>query len=122
MPQDMNPSTPGATPADAMLGGYFDVHSRPPAFEGVDGLPYTVSMEIEKTGDLRKPVAGYLVFPRWAETGLGIIGHVETGILCEGQGSDEVREHLRALSLLEVQQRLDAAIQLKEETECSATD
>ena len=100
---------------DATLGGYFEVHNRPPAFEGVDGLPYTVSIEIEKTGDLLKPFVGYLVFPRWAETGLGIIGHVETEILWEGRGSDEVREQANALGLLDVQNQLNASIQRKEE-------
>ncbi len=102
-------------PADATLGGYFEVHTRPPAFEGVDGMPYTVAIEVEQTGDLLKPFAGYLVFPRWAETGLGIIGHVQTEVLWEGKGSEEVREHANALGLLEVQQLLNAAIQRKEE-------
>ena len=63
---------------DVTLGGYMRVHNRPPAFDGPDGHPYTVSLETEKTGDLRAPVAGFLVFPRWAENGVGIIGHVET--------------------------------------------
>jgi len=108
---DPSPPDPGTGAADATLGGYFAEHSRPPAFEGVDGLPYTVSIEIEKTGDLLKPFAGYLVFPRWAETGLGIIGHLETEILWEDRGSTEVREHAQALSLLAVQNLLTAAIQ-----------
>jgi hypothetical protein len=104
---------PGAE--DSTLGGYLDVHSRPPAFEGMDGLPYTVSVEIEKTGDLLKPFSGFLVFPRWAETGLGIIGHVETGILCNDRSSDKVRDHLHALGLLEVQTLLNTAIQQEED-------
>lgn len=109
------PDQAGEAADDATLGGYFDVHNRPPAFEGADGLPYTVSIEVEKTGDLLKPFAGYLVFPRWAETGLGIIGHVETGVLWEGRGSDEVRENAHALGLLEVQQLLNESIQRKED-------
>ena len=97
--------------ADATLGGYFEVHERPPAFEGVDGHPYTVSIEVEQTGDLVKPFAGYLVFPKWAETGLGIIGHVQTRVLWEGKGSEEVRDRAASLALVEVQQLLDEAIQ-----------
>ena len=45
---------------DATLGGYLDKHDRPPAFQGSDGHPYTVSLEVERTGDLREPYAGYL--------------------------------------------------------------
>ena len=52
--------------ADHTLGGYFTVHNRPPAYEGTDGHPYTVSMEIQQTGNLRAPFSGSLVFPRWA--------------------------------------------------------
>ena len=48
---------------DGTLAGYFRVHDRPPAFEALDGHPYTVSVEAEKTGDLRAPSLGYLVFP-----------------------------------------------------------
>lgn len=112
-PDLSNPSA--ETPPDGTLGGYFEVHTRPPAFEGLDGLPYTVSIEVEQTGDLLKPFAGYLVFPRWAETGLGIIGHVQTEVLWESRGSDEIREHANALSLLEVQRLLNASIQKEDE-------
>ena len=95
---------------DVTLGGYLTLHKRPPAFEGVDALPYTVSIEVEQTGDLRKPVLGYLVFPRWAATGVGIVGHVETPVLCEGQTKGEVEAAVKAMSLLEVKRLLDAAI------------
>jgi hypothetical protein len=97
-------------PDDSTLGGYFGVHDRPPAFEGSDAFPYTVSIEVERTGDLRRPYCGYLVFPRWAETGVGIIGHVETATLVEGGTEAEVREGLEALTLLEVQQHLERGI------------
>ena len=40
---------------DTTLGGYLAVHGRPPAFEGPDGHPYTVSVEVERTADLRAP-------------------------------------------------------------------
>jgi len=91
---------------DTTLGGYFRVHNRPPAYEGPDGHPYTVSLEVEKTGNLRTPCAGYLVFPRWAETGVGIVGHVETSTLVECATSEEVMDRLGALTLIEVQRLL----------------
>jgi hypothetical protein len=95
---------------DATLGGYIQVHDRPPAFEGSDGHPYTVSLEVERQPDLKRPWAGFLVFPRWAETGVGIIGHVETGLLVQGASETEVREGLEALPLGSVAEQLEASI------------
>lgn len=103
---------PASSPAqnDLTLGGYFTVHSRPPAFEGCDGQAYTVSIEVEQLADLRSPVGGYLVFPCWAKTGLGIVGHVETSLLWKGQSREAVVEKAEKMSLHEVQQALNDAI------------
>ena len=95
---------------DTTLGGYFRVHDRPPAFEGSDGHPYTVSIETEKTGDLTAPVAAFLVFPRWAQTGVGIVGHVETPTVFSCRTVDEATDRLGALSLHDVQALLEEAI------------
>jgi len=108
------PPSPSDTPetgGDATLGGYLSLHNRPPAFQGSDGFPYTVSLEVEKTPNLLAPYTGYLIFPRWAETGVGIVGHVETPILLEEVSSARVEEALGRLTLLEVQDLLEAAIQ-----------
>lgn len=104
------PMKPGDGEDDCTLGGYFSVHNRPPAFEACDGCPYTVSMETERSGDLRSPVVGYLVFPRWAETGLGIVGHVETPLLWKGRTREHVLEQAGATSLHEVQRLLNQAV------------
>lgn len=95
---------------DATLAGYFRVHERPPAFEGPDGAPYTVSPETEKTPDLRAPWEGYLVFPRWADTGIGVVGHVETPTLVQARSKEAALRELGALSLLEVQAILEDAV------------
>ena len=108
---DVSPETDSEADADTTLGGYFRVHDRPPGYDGPDGHPYTVSVEVEKTSNLRNPYVGYLVFPRWAQTGVGIVGHVETPTLVEGATSDEVTLALGRKSLLEVQQLLDQAIE-----------
>ncbi len=101
---------------DATLGGYLEEHQRPPAFQGKDGSPYTVSLEVEQVGSLQNPYVGYLVFPRWADTGLGIVGHVETPALLAERGSAEVRTRLAGLTLQEVKGLLDEAIdRLKDE-------
>ena len=104
--------------ADGTLGGYLAFHDRPPGFEGVDGHPYTVSLEVEKTSNLLAPFSGYLVFPRWADTGIGIVGHVETPLICEGKTREDVSAQLEALTLLEVTDLLTQAIRHQEkETE-----
>lgn len=101
---------PGSSPDDSTLAGYFNVHDRPPAYDGPDGHPYTVSLEVEKTSDLRAPYAGFLVFPRWAETGVGIVGHLETPTLVECASSEEALHRLGDLTLVEVQGLLFEAI------------
>jgi hypothetical protein len=95
---------------DATLGGYLDTHDRPPAFEGTDGHPYTVSVEVEQTPDLRAPYVGYLVFPRWASTGLGIVGHVQTPMLCRERGRAAAEGYLRELPLDRLKTLLDEGI------------
>ena len=95
---------------DTTLAGYFRAHDRPPAFEGADGHPYTVSIEVEKVPDLRAPYEAFLVFPRWAQNGLGIIGHVETPTLWRGRSRDEVRWQAGQATLHEVQSHLHTAI------------
>ena len=102
-PRDLDPDV------DGTLGGYMEHHNRPPAFEGPDGYPYTVSVEVEKGPDLKAPFLGYLVFPRWAETGAGIIGHLETPTILRGRSREEVQEELSALTLTRVRELLDTA-------------
>jgi hypothetical protein len=119
-PQDVSPENsgpsdaPDQTPPDARdqtLGGYHEVHERPPAFSGADGQPYTASVEVESVENLANPFVAFLVFPRWAETGLGIVGHVETPVLCEGKSREEVEDHVHGLPLIQVKRLLDEAIQ-----------
>ena len=101
--------------SDTTLGGYVRVHERPPAFEGVDGQPYSVSVEVEKVASLTAPWHAFLVFPRWAESGVGIVGHVETPTLATGVDAVAAREVLEALPLVEVKALLDQAIARREE-------
>jgi len=110
MQPDTRPKA-GHAPDDSTLAGYFSVHDRPPAYDGPDGHPYTVSLEVEQTSNLRAPYAGYLVFPRWAETGVGIVGHVETPTLVECRSEEEALAEMGALTLLEVQHLLIDAIE-----------
>jgi len=99
-----------ALPEDGTLGGYLLVHERPPSFEGPDGYPYTVSVEVERTGNLLAPFLGYLVFPRWAQSGVGIVGHVQSPTLVECRTEQETLDRLRSLTLSEVRQVLVDAV------------
>jgi hypothetical protein len=107
-----NPSMNGihADVPDGTLAGYFREHQRPPAFQGCDGSPYSVAPETEKTADLRAPYEGFLVFPRWAETGVGIMGHLESPTLVRGTSREAVLEELGTYPLTLVQAILDEVI------------
>jgi hypothetical protein len=95
---------------DLTLGGYIAEHDRPPAFEGSDGQPYTVGMDVEETGRADAPFVGFLVFIRWAATGAGIMAHVESGDLSRGATAEAATQGLLELSLYEIKAELDAAI------------
>ena len=95
---------------DRTLGGYMEEHDRPPAFEGADGAPYSVDVEIEHTGDPARPYVGFLVFLRWADTGAGIMDHVESEDVSVGRTEADARAAALELSLHDVKQALDEAI------------
>ena len=50
------------------------------------------------------------MFRRVVITGVGIVGHVETPTLTEGQSTAEVEAHLGELTLPEVKRLLDEAV------------
>ena len=99
---------------DMTLGGYVELHTRPPAFEGVDAQPYTVDIDVEPTGIAERPYAAFLVFVRWAATGAGIMEHTESGDVAFGESPDAARARALELTLYEVKAELDAAIQRKQ--------
>ncbi len=96
---------------DVTLGGYILRHTRPPAFGGTDGQPYTVAIDTEESEDEEHRWAAFLVFLRWAETGAGIMDHLESGDVAYGASEEEARHGALALSLYEVKAELDAAIE-----------
>ncbi len=102
---------------DGTLGGYLRLHDRPPAFGGSDGHPYTVSIEVEQTAKLRAPFNAYLLFPRWAETGAGIVGHVETSTLAECHSREEAERRLGELTLFDVQRLLEETLVQQDDTD-----
>lgn len=98
---------------DLTLAGYIAKHNRPPAFEGADGQPYTVDVDTEATDDPQRPFAAFFVFLRWAETGAGIMMHVESGDVAFGASEAAARAAALELTLYEVKEELDQAIRRK---------
>lgn len=96
-------------PGDLTLGGYLERHGRVPAFEGNDGQPYTVDVEVEPSD--RGGHAAFLVFVRWAATGAGIMDHTESDDVATGATEAEARAAALELSLYEVKAELDRAIE-----------
>jgi len=92
------------------IGGWMAVHDRPAAFEGSDGLSYTVEIDADDTGDSAGRYAAYFVFVRWSPGEPQVTGHVETGYLVRGATATEARAKLGALSLDDAKRALDAAI------------
>jgi hypothetical protein len=103
-------ATPDALGKDVTLGGYIEEHSRVPAFEGSDGQPYTVDIDVIEGDDVEQRYAAFLLFIRWAATGAGIMDHVESGDVAFGSTEQEARQAALELSLYEVKAELDAAI------------
>jgi hypothetical protein len=100
---------------DLTLGGYIDEHDRVPAFEGSDGQPYTVDVDVEEdvdgNGGGGERYVAFLVFIRWAATGAGIMDHVESGDIARGPTEEDARQAAMDLSLYEIRAELDAAIE-----------
>lgn len=98
---------------ESTIGGYMAVHARPAAFEGSDGLSYSVEIEVDRAGEPDRWGAWFL-FLRWRRLGAqGIEGHLETEFLAHGATADEAREALGAMPLGEVKAILDDCIRRK---------
>jgi hypothetical protein len=93
------------------IGGYAAVHARPAAFEGSDGMSYSVDLLADATGDSARPYGAYLLFVRWTPGGRGgVEGHLETDFLLYGATEAEALDTLGRLPLADVKRTLDALI------------
>lgn len=94
------------------IGGYAAVHGRPAAFEGTDGLSYSVEIVTAPTRDARW--GAYLLFVQWTRVGATTpSGHLETELLAESDDEAEARSLVGALSLSQVRSALHALIAAK---------
>jgi hypothetical protein len=93
------------------IGGYAAVHARPASLEGRDGMPYSVEVMTDRTGDPARPVGAYFLFPRWRRVGEeGVEGHLESDFLAWGADRDAARAALGAWLITDVQRVLDGLI------------
>ena len=93
------------------IGGYAAVHGRPAAFEGSDGLSYSVEIVTVPTGHAERAWGAYLLFVQWARVGASTpIGHLESDFLAESDTEADARAIVGALSLGEVRGVLHALI------------
>jgi hypothetical protein len=95
---------------DVTLGGYQQVHSRPPAFGGADGFSYTVSIFADDEPDAGGRYGAALLFLRWAPGGDRPIGHVETDYLAHADSPTAATAALAALTLHDVKAHLDRCV------------
>lgn len=92
------------------IGGYMAVHQRPAAFEGCDGMSYSVAIEVDRVGGA-EPFAAYFLFLRWRRLGpQGVEGHLESDYLAWGRTVQEARARLGSMPLSEVKRLLDTLI------------
>ena len=88
------------------------VHARPAAFQGSDGLSYSVAIETDRADDTTKPFGAYFLFVRWRRLGTqGVEGHLESPFLAFGTSRAEATAALGAMSLDKVKAVLDDLVQ-----------
>ena len=95
---------------ETTIGGYMAVHDRPAAFEGSDGMSYSVSIETDETGDPAAPFGAYILFVRWGRGEPSVAGHLESDFLAREASADTARATVGALPLQQVKQLLDTLI------------
>lgn len=89
------------------VGGYAAVHARPAAFEGSDGMSYSVEVATAPTGRAEAPWGAYLLFVRWSRLGATTPeGHLESDFLAESDDEVEARAIVGTLALDEVRRIL----------------
>ena len=88
------------------------VHERPAAFDGPDGLPYSVDIATDATGEPARPFGAYLLFLQWRRMGPpGVDAHIETEFLAYGQSAESARAGIGAMTLHAVKEQLDTLVQ-----------
>ena len=100
---------------ESTIGGYIAVHDRPAAFEGSDGVSYSVELMTEETGDASAPWASFFLFVKWSRLGAqSPEGHLESDYLFTAESEAGARAALGETPLEEVKALLDRLIASKQ--------
>ena len=95
---------------ESTIGGYAAVHARPAAFEGADGMSYSVELCTDRV-DQDARWGGYLLFLRWRRVGeQGVDGHLETDFIVRADTEEQALAELGRMPLATVKATLDALI------------
>ncbi len=98
------------------IGGYRAVHARPAAFDGADGISYSVEILSDRVDAPEGAFGAFFLFVQWKKLGgQGVEGHLESGFLAHGGDSRAAKEALGAMRVEEVQRILDALIRARDE-------
>lgn len=100
---------------DSTLGGYLDIHHRPPAFEGFDGRMYSADIYVDEQPCEDGTYGAAVLFVRWAPEGVRPDGHLETGYLAHGQNPHDARNAIRRMTLYQVKSQLDRIVKINRE-------
>jgi hypothetical protein len=93
------------------IGGYMAVHGRPAAFEGSDGMSYSVAIEADRTDEPEHPWGAFFLFLRWRRMGSQAVeSHLESDFLARGASSDDARAALGRMSLADARAVLEELI------------
>lgn len=93
------------------IGGYAAAHGRPAAFEGSDGLSYSVEIETAPLGQADVRWGAFLLFVQWARVGASSpSGHLESDYLAEADTESDARAIVGAFSLSQVRGMLHTLI------------
>jgi len=93
---------------DTTLGGYQQIHGRPPAFGAADGQAYSVDTFTDDSAEAGRYGAA-LLFVRWGE-GERPAGHLETDYISFGATPDDALAPVLALTLEQVKAYLDQCV------------
>ena len=93
---------------DTTLGGYQQIHGRPPAFGAAGGQAYSVDTFTDDSAEAGRYGAA-LLFVRWGE-GERPAGHLETDYIAFGATPDDALAPVLALTLEQVKAYLDQCV------------
>jgi hypothetical protein len=100
---------------ESTLGGYAAVHGRPPAFEGPDGLSYSVEACADTTDDPARPWGAYLLFLRWRRIGApGVDAHLESDFVAFADDEPGALAALTRMPLALVKATLDTLVRRRD--------